>query len=121
MKKRTIIENDTQFRNLLGTDTKMGTNSNPCYNDPNLDKDEDRAEFYITDDFSEKLDPTKESSIFANGILNRFMIEYDVNYKEVAFAGTRHSIVYFLSRLMDQYMRYRMLKYYKDENEDFLS
>ena len=116
MKKRTIIENDTQFRNLFGHETKMGTN-----NDPNLDKDEDRAEFYITDDFSEKLDPTKESAIFANGILKRFMLEYDVNFNEVAFAGTRHSIVYFLSRMMDQYMKYRIIKYYKDEKDDFLS
>jgi len=85
----------------------------------NVERDNEIAEFYLADDFGEKLDMARESAQFVKGILNRLMAEHQIDFDELSFTGNKNSMIYFLSRMFEQYMRYKILKYYKNENEDF--
>ena len=118
--KKTFI-NNSLFRNLARHDYRNDQDTDSTYRHHNFDADDEIAEFYLGDDFGEKLDPSKESSIFVNRLLDRFMWYYDVDCDEISFTGNRNSINHFLSGMMENYMRYRILKYYQDEHDDFLS
>jgi len=72
--KHTITDRDAQHLNLFGLDKNLGMNNDLRYADPIFGADEMTAEFYLADDFGEKLDLTKESSIFVNRILTRLIL-----------------------------------------------
>ena len=109
--KRTIINDDIKFGNLFSPD--HGRKSDP---DSTFLADNEKVEFYLHNDFGEKLDLTKESANFVDGIINRLMEYNNIDFEEMSFAGNRNSVVHFMSNLIDQYLRYKFLKSYFNQD-----
>ena len=119
MEKRTIIKNEYQLNKLL---TQEGNKAEPNFAELLFGDEDGNIIFCLHPDFGKKLDMSKESALFVNRILNRLLEAYNIdNYKIIGFEGKKESLIQFLSNMIGQYIRYTMLRYYRDENEDFLS
>ena len=117
--KRTFIT-DSMVRNFARHDYWSDQDTDSTDRDHKV-ADDEKVEFYLHNDFGEKLDPTKESVIFVNRILDRIMRHYDIDFDEISFSGNRNSINRFLAYMVEQYWHQQILKFYEDENGDYLS
>ena len=117
MKKRTII-NEDQF--LFGQGESMRKNTHSTFNNKISEVDDEIVEFYLNDTFANKLNMSKESAQFVNNIIKHLMSHYDINYEQLSFGGSRDSVIYFIGNLMDQYLRYRVLKSLRNRDDEFV-
>ena len=44
----------------------------------------------------------------------------DIDFEKVTFGGSRDSVIYFMSTIIDQYLRYRRSKSYRNRDDDFV-
>ena len=118
--KRTIITNESLFRNLNGYLNERERSTEPANINLNVDQDDDIAEFYLGHDWGRKLDMGKESAQFINYVINRLMAQNKIDLEKVTFGGSRDSVIYFMGTIIDQYLRYRRSESFRNRDDDFV-